>query len=629
MSPQDLVLDGQVLMERHGAALRPVSADKIARAVRAAETSGGRTIRVATTLGEFVDLSFERFPRRPRLRVTQSPRASARALRLSLFAESDGRTAEVSLDTISVSSHAAVGGAWFAISPSVYDELAQALRLAEPDSEGGITLRALLRLQLKSELASILDVAVESAPLGGVDDPEHKGTGTIALYPYQRRGVEWLLSLTRNDLGGILADEMGLGKTVQVIAALEATRSERVQPVLVIGTSSILENWRRELERFAPSVFTLVHRGPSRTALPSRLREHSVVVTSYDLLVQDEYLLRQVEWDAVVLDEAQFVKNPATRRAMTLRKLSARVFVAVTGTPVENSLRDLWSILDICIPGTLGDEGSFLSQFPDEPSAALRLRQVTAPFVLRRRVDQVASDLPERVDIPSPLVMADAEAAVYDAIRVAAEGSPGASLGALVKLRQFCAHPSIVDEATALRGLETEKITRLLEILEGVRDAGEKALVFAGFTAALDLLSEFIACRGGLRTTIIDGRMPPQVRQNAVDDFSRINGSSVLLLNPRAAGVGLNITAANHVVHFTSEWNPAIQDQASARSYRRGQSRPVMVHRLFYAGTVEEVMEERLQRKRVLQDAALDDGQDTGAESSDLVAALSRSPLRA
>lgn len=522
-------------------------------------------------------------------------------------------------------------GTWY---PLVRDD-ADAIAALLTDTGTGLGDRLTLRqyLELRKRVAAgsplIADLTGEALAAGSdcwevSDAPAPIG----GLYPYQETGVRWLRFVREEGIGGILADEMGLGKTVQIIALLLSTPLPSGQPALVVGTTSILENWRRELARFAPGLRVLVHRGAERTGFPATLREADVVVTSYDVMVRDHSLLRQIEWTAVILDEAQAIKNPQAQRTRAAKRLRRQVSLAVTGTPLENRLTDLWSLTDFVVPGLLGDAAHFERTYVASPDGAGRVGALIAPLMLRRRVAAVATDLPPRLDIPQPLEMPSGEAAQYEHLRAEIEASTGSamSLAALTRLRMLCTHPALVGMGGADPVAASQKYERLVEILEEVRDSGEKALVFTAYTGMIDLMLADLPLRLGVPSAAIDGRTAPEARQDVVDTFARTPGPGLLVLNPRAAGVGLNITAATHVIHYTLEWNPAVEDQASARAYRRGQTRPVTVHRLFYVSTVEEVIDQRLQRKRALAETAVTGTDGSADDYEDLLRAIRASP---
>ncbi|UPJ54966.1 DEAD/DEAH box helicase [Bradyrhizobium sp. 192] len=450
------------------------------------------------------------------------------------------------------------------------------------------------------------------------------------LYPYQLDGWRWCRFIAAEGLGGILADEMGLGKTLQVIGAIADPLKPREEPVLIVAPGSLLENWSREFKKFAPHIRTLKHHGPDRTGRPADLSQFDVVITSYDTVVRDNSMFMMINWSILVCDEAQYIKNSDSLRARSVKKLRRSSAIAVTGTPVENKLTDLWSITNLVLPGYLGTVGEFQKQFEDDLDGAASLERLASPIMLRRRVSEVAKDLPERIDIPQVIELEDDEAKAYEAMReeIAAQFGASATLVALTRLRMFCSHPWLV-AGTARAGdpAAFSKYARLADILEEIFQGGEKAILFTAYTEMTDILVADIAGRFAVFTGYIDGRVPIDDRQPVIDRFSAESGPALLVLNPRAGGAGLNITAANHVIHYTLEWNPALEDQASARAYRRGQTRPVTVHRLFCGGTVEEVVDDRLARKRTLSEAAVVGVRGEAADYADIVAALQRSPL--
>ncbi len=493
-------------------------------------------------------------------------------------------------------------------------------------------------------LSQYLDILKVQDPVLSIEDRTHEAfsasefactlTGepplgfTGILYPYQAAGYRWLAYMRRNGLGCIIADEMGLGKTVQVLCLLLDAKIEERGPALVVAPATLLENWRREILRFAPVLKVCLHRGPHRTGFPDELRQYDVILSSYDTAVADVSLLRNLTWDVLVIDEAQAIKNPSAKRTRRLKTLPRSCAVAMTGTPVENHLTDLWSITDFVVPSLLGRLADFEHNHPDNLAGANSLEPILTPIILRRRVSEVAQDLPERIEIPQPLEL-DAESAdVYEMLRQTASAGPAASLASLVKLRMFCTHPWLTDQFTQVASAAdcSVKLQRLLEVMEEIISEGGKALIFTSYQNSVDLLTRELASRFGIPTASIDGRTPVEERQETVDRFAARAQAAALILNPKAAGTGLNITAANHVVHFNLEWNPAVEDQATARAHRRGQTRAVTVHRFFYVNTVEDVINDRMERKRQLATAAVvgTDGED--ADTQDILRALRVSP---
>lgn len=432
----------------------------------------------------------------------------------------------------------------------------------------------------------------------------------------------------REGVGGFLADEMGLGKTLQVISLISDPGPERLGPVLIIAPGSLLENWRREIARFAPGLSVLKHHGAGRTGRPADFDGFDVIVTSYDNAVRDQSMFLMVEWAAVVLDEAQYIRNPDAKRTRSVKRLSRKAGIAVTGTPVENRLLDLWSIMDFVLPGYLGTLAEFERHFGEDQDGAVALEPFVSPVLLRRRVADVATDLPERIDIPQVIELDDDEARRYDEIRqeITAQYGQAATLVALTALRQFCAHPALLDGASS-NPATFSKFRRFDDILAEIFARDEKAIIFTSYNGMSDIIRAHLGRTYGVFTGAIDGRLAIPERQPLIDQFSETKGAAALVLNPRAGGAGLNITAANHVIHYNLEWNPALEDQASARAYRRGQDLPVTIHRLFCAGTVEEVVDDRLTRKRAISGAAIVGVEGAEDDYADVIAALGRSPL--
>jgi len=534
-----------------------------------------------------------------------------------------------------LSGHAVVNGTWYGIEQGSLQELRSVLAHAGvKDLEHVGTLGSLLALKGAASKGLSLE---DTLPIGSDAAlrfvPEDTGTPdriSATLFPYQLDGWRWLKFVIGEGIGGLLADEMGLGKTLQVISVLADPGKTRLLHTLVVAPGSLLENWRREFAKFAPGLTVLKHQGPARTGRYIDLQKHHVVIASYDTVVRDLSMMKMVQWDAVILDEAQNIRNPAAIRTRTVKDLPRKVAVAMTGTPMENRLTDLWSIMDFVAPGYLGDLKSFTAQHDESVDGAQQVEPLVTPLMLRRRVAEVAKDLPERIDIPEVIQLSDAEAAEYERIRreIFEKHGRAATLVALTRLRQFCAHPAIVAGTQTIAPADFTKFARLTEILAEIASSGEKAIVFTSYTEMADMIAGYVEGQMGLFAATLDGRLPIDSRQPLLDRFGGIEGPAVLVLNPRAGGAGLNITAATHVIHYNLEWNPALEDQASARAHRRGQTLPVTVHRLFCADTVEDVVNDRVQSKRAVADAAIVGVEGRSDEYADVIAALERSPVR-
>ena len=446
------------------------------------------------------------------------------------------------------------------------------------------------------------------------------------LFGYQIQGVTWMNSVLREGVGLVLADEMGLGKTAQVISVLTTQAPSGTS--LIIVPSTLKENWRRELQKFSPGLSTYVYGGKDRFVYYKRLEKYDVIITSYDTASSDFGILQQIHWNLIILDEAQAIKNATTKRSTIIREYPKRAGLAVSGTPFENHIEDVWSIFDFCFRGLLGSFRQFESRFSDTEDSAHAVEEIISPLILRRKVAEVRKDLPEKLIIDKVIEMNDFEAERYENIRLQCSGESGKpNLGMLQKLRQFCAFPSIVDDSlqNSLPTDVSEKYNYLIEITDSIYQKHEKALIFTGWINAQNIIIESLNARYGIKCFVLNGETPQDQRQKVVDEFSARNGFEIMILNPTVGATGLNITAANHVIFYTLEWNPSQEDQCIGRAARIGQTKTVMVYRLFYCDTVEDVMNERLNRKRQLREIIIQ-GTD-GSDEADIMKALSVSPF--
>ena len=445
---------------------------------------------------------------------------------------------------------------------------------------------------------------------------------TATLRPYQRRGLGWLQFLHRVGLGGCLADDMGLGKTPTTLAHLAGVPG----PHLVVCPLSVVRNWEQETARFVPFARVMVHHGTGRAtdaAFLRRVAEHDLVITTYQVAARDAELLGRVRWSVMVLDEAQAVKNPDTRTAKAVRTIPAGQRLALTGTPVENRLSELWSIIDAVVPGLLGSFAQFRTRFAipiekhRDAAATAALRQVTSPFVLRRtKADRaLVPDLPDKVEqiawAPLTREQATMYQAVVDQLLADAQAATGMRrrglvLAALTRLKQICNHPAhALGDGSRLAG-RSGKLTRFDELVTDLLDAGEQALVFTQFREMGLLLQKHLHERFGTEVPFLHGGVPRANRDRMVDVFQSGSAPSPLLLvSLRAGGTGLNLTAASRVVHYDRWWNPAVEDQATDRAWRIGQQRSVFVHKLVCQGTIEERVNTLIDDKRALADAVV------------------------
>jgi hypothetical protein len=472
------------------------------------------------------------------------------------------------------------------------------------------------------------------ALLGGLPDERLEEAKESAefhgeLRHYQRRGLAWMQFLARVGLGGCLADDMGLGKTATTLAHLV----ERPGPHLVVCPLSVVHNWEAEAHRFTPGRHVVVHHGSGRrrgedepALFGGGLADADIVITTYGLLPRDLDALGDVEWNTVVLDEAQMVKNPATKAAKAVRKLRADQKLALTGTPVENRLSELWAILDAVNPGLLGSQQKFREQYASpierhqDPEVAARLRSLTQPFVLRRtKADRrLLPDLPDKIEQVAFAQLTKEQATLYqhvvdqllaDADELEGMQRRGRVLAALTRLKQICNHPAhALKDGSRLAG-RSGKLNRFDELVAELLDVDERALVFTQFREMGDLLQRHIAARFDVAAPFLHGGVSRAGRDRMVAEFQAGAGSPLLLVSLKAGGTGLNLTAASQVIHYDRWWNPAVEDQATDRAWRLGQRRTVNVHKLVCQGTVEERIGEVIDEKRAIADAVVGTGE--------------------
>ncbi len=521
-------------------------------------------------------------------------------------------------------------------------QLLEALRLAQGDGE---TLHALAIGDLTATgwVHELLESTTDSESLPEIQQPA-KFEGQ--LRPYQITGLQWMAFLSKFGVGTCLADDMGLGKTIQLIALLQHERTEPdvvIGPTLLVVPTSVIGNWDRELDKFSPELKVHVHHGINRPlgeSFAEIVSENDVVITTYGLVHRDCETLNLISWHRVALDEAQYIKNPPTKQAQSIRALKAWHRVALTGTPVENRLIELWSIMEFLNPGYLGPATTFkrtiarpIEQRRD-PKRAEQLRRMIQPFVLRRlKTDAtVIDDLPDCVHTKEFANLTEEQGGIYEQVvnkmvseveRSEGIQRRGLVLSTLVKLKQICNHPAhyaqaghrdgvTLSESSApgLQSARSGKTTRLMSLLEEVIATGEKALVFTQFREMGRLLSAMIQHDLECDTLFLHGGTPPKRRQQFIDRFQADDGNvPVFILSLKAGGVGLNLTAANHVFHFDRWWNPAIENQATDRAFRIGQQKTVQVHKFVCTGTLEERIDQMIEQKMELAENIVGSGE--------------------
>ncbi|MBO0794113.1 MAG: DEAD/DEAH box helicase, partial [Ktedonobacteraceae bacterium] len=451
-----------------------------------------------------------------------------------------------------------------------------------------------------------------------IEDPQ-------TLRDYQKRGVAWLQYLEAMGLNPCLADDMGLGKTLEVIACLlkEREQTTDIAPTLVIAPTSVLGNWHKEIERFAPRLRALVHQGSTRLkekqAFTEMCQAHDVILTSFALARLDEKLLQSLKWHRVVIDEAQNIKNPQAAQTRAILKLTASHRLALTGTPVENRLRDLWSIFNFLNPGYLGKEAQFRKSFEipihktNDLTRSTTLKKLVEPFILRRiKTDKrIIDDLPDKIEQKMFCTLTPEQASLYEAVvkdveeqLKGAEGMQrrGLILSTLLRLKQICNHPAqFLQDGSAFSTERSHKFQRLGEMIEEVIDSGESALIFTQFTEIGDALERYLEHSQHYNTYYLHGGTSVARRNRMISEFQDPETEpSLFILSLRAGGVGLNLTKANHVFHFDRWWNPAVEDQATDRAFRIGQRKSVFVHKFVAMGTMEERIDAMIEDKKRL-----------------------------
>ncbi|MEM1331751.1 MAG: DEAD/DEAH box helicase [Planctomycetota bacterium] len=542
-----------------------------------------------------------------------------------------------------------VNGRWVEIRP---EDVKAAIGFIKENPGGTMAVGDALRLAYAADLeqTGVPVLGVEAggwigAILGGdgksrhlpqVETPEgFHGT----LRPYQQRGLSWMAFLEQFGFGLCLADDMGLGKTVQLLSLLVHERRELerkrasgaeappVGPTMLVVPMSVVGNWQHESNRFAPELRVTIHHGPERLQgqeLLDKIHESDILITTYALANRDGDQLGQIKWHRVVLDEAQCIKNPQAKQAQAVRALTTERRIALTGTPVENRLSELWSIMDFLNPGYLGTTGTFRKRFgvPIEryrdKHKAEQLRGLVRPFVLRRlKTDSdVVSDLPEKLETKEYCHLTSEQASMYESAvsRMLGEVSEadgihrrGLVLSTLIRLKQICNHPSQMLKDHDFGGSappdprRSGKCIRLIEMIEEVLAEGQQALIFTQFRQMGHLLQSILRQQFERDVLFLHGGTPQKQREQLVRDFQRADGQHpILLLSLKAGGVGLNLTAASHVFHFDRWWNPAVEDQATDRAYRIGQTKTVQVHKFIVRGTLEERIDEMIERKMEL-----------------------------
>jgi len=537
-----------------------------------------------------------------------------------------------------------VRGQWVELRP---EEIEAAIAFFKKQrANGDITLGEAMRLALGRETSSLGLPVLDIAGDGWIRDLLDKLSNGVkissiaqpstfhgTLRPYQLKGTSWLAFLKQFGFGGCLADDMGTGKTLETIALLlhdRVIQQDKPQPALIICPMSIVGNWHREIQRFAPSLSAMIHHGHERlsgAAFSEEAKKHDVVITTYALALRDKEHLEAIEWEYVVLDEAQNIKNEAAKQTQAIKALNARHKIALTGTPVENRLSELWSIMEFLNPGYLGSGKDFRTNFaiPIEKyhskDRAEALKRVIQPFVLRRlKTDKtIIADLPDKLEMKVFCNLTREQASLYEAVVKEmlekiedSEGieRKGLILSTLLKLKQVCNHPAhFVADGSSLPG-RSGKLARLEEMLEEALSEGDKALIFTQFAEMGALLRRHLQETFDCEALFLHGGTSKKQRDLMVQRFQEDrHGAHLFILSLKAGGVGLNLTAANHVFHFDRWWNPAVENQATDRAFRIGQTRNVQVHKFVCVGTLEERIDMMIEQKRALAENIIGSGE--------------------
>jgi SNF2 family DNA or RNA helicase len=531
-------------------------------------------------------------------------------------------------------------------------QLSAALRAVESRRSGEMTVAEVIQEVIGGgdEEVPLIDVDADG-PLGdllsGEADRRLEPVGTPralngALRPYQQRGLAWLTFLSGLGIGGILADDMGLGKTITTLSLLLAEREAGTAsgPTLLVCPMSLLSNWQKEAATFAPSLDVYLHHGGARSRaeeLTARVGEADLVLTTYGTALRDRDVLAGFRWARVVCDEAQAIKNSAARQAQAVRSLPAGTRIALTGTPVENHLAELWAIMEFCNPGLLGTARRFRERYQEpiersgDETATVALKRATGPFVLRRlKTDKsIISDLPDKLEMKIWCNLTPEQATLYQAVvedmMAKIEDSEGIErrgnvLAAMTKLKQVCNHPAhLLKDGSRLPG-RSGKLARLEELAEEIVAEGDKALVFTQYAEFGTLLQPYLAAHLDRPVLWLHGGLPKKQRDALVERFQSDDEPMLFLLSLKAAGTGLNLTAASHVIHVDRWWNPAVENQATDRAFRIGQTKNVQVRKFICVGTLEERIDEMIERKKALAERVVGAGEDwiTGLSTSEL-----------
>ena len=550
----------------------------------------------------------------------------------SLDIVSDGETISAEeLERLSnLKSHLVhIGKKWVEVDP---DQLKKLLKMIK-DGSKNVPLLQLLSLTAENDMPPVVEISAkgwlknffsEKQNFSAIDEPEGFSG---KLRAYQKQGLSWLNFMTNVGFGSCLADDMGLGKTVEIISLLlkRAEGKKDRGTTLVLSPTSVISNWLHEFNRFAPSLKVLAHHGALRSKGDNFIDvvvNYDVIVTSYSLLQRDFDFLSKIMWDGIIADEAQYIKNAGTKQSKAIRSLKGNFRIAMTGTPIENRLDDLRSIFEFINPGYLGGEKKFKSIFSnpimkDEDSDALdKLGRLVNPFILRRvKTDKrIISDLPEKDEMKLYVSVSAEQASLYEAtVKAMLEDiedkqgiqKKGIILSTITKLKRIIDHPSLVSGDKDFSPERSEKLVRLLEMLYETLKNGEKTLIFTQYVEAGRIIKEAILNRFNEEAMFLTGSTPRMIREQMIERFQDPYGPKIFILSVKAGGFGINLTAATNVIHFDRWWNPAVENQATDRAYRIGQTKMVHVYKFISTGTIEEKVDDIIEGKNYLSKAII------------------------
>lgn len=529
---------------------------------------------------------------------------------------------------------ALIKGKWVEVNHEKLESLLAAYEKASSLSEDGeltmaeamraqLTMQNTLNLSAEEDVLEVTNGAWLSSVKNRLLHPaeiearELGGDFKATLRGYQQTGLDWLAFMNQLSFGALLADDMGLGKTLQILALLEHLREQGKVRALLVIPASLIGNWQNEIEKFAPQLkYKLIHSGVGESFDPEALDETELYMTTYGMVVRQERL-REYHWDLLILDEAQAIKNPGTRQTKSIKQLEARARIAMTGTPIENRLGDLWSLFDFLNKGLLGTAKEFTKSIKEGEDYS-RLRKAISPFILRRlKTDKsIISDLPDKVEVNAYTTLTKKQVVLYKALVSELEKSiesaegisrKGIVLAGIMKFKQICNHPDQYLGGAAYDAVLSGKFDKLKEICETIYEKRERVLVFTQFKEMTEPLADFLETIFERKGLILHGGTPVKRRGELVEQFCGEDYVPYMVLSLKAGGVGLNLTAANHVIHFDRWWNPAVEAQATDRAFRIGQKKNVMVHKFITRGTIEEKIDAMIADKKKLSEEVIAD----------------------